>query len=91
MGKEFTNYAMYFDGAQDENALVYLALANQLIREINPNAITIAEDMSGMPGMGLPVGEGGVGFDYRLAMGVPDFWIRNLKTKRLPSPCRHNP
>ncbi|MCL2037930.1 alpha amylase C-terminal domain-containing protein [Candidatus Saccharibacteria bacterium] len=82
MGKEFTNYAMYFDGAQDENALVYLALANQLIREIDPNAITIAEDMSGYPGLAMPLEQGGIGFDFRMSMGVADYWIKLIKEKR---------
>jgi len=52
-----------------------------MIREIRPGAVTIAEDMSGMPGMCLPIQSGGIGFDYRLSMGVPDFWIRTLRTR----------
>ena len=79
LGKAFTNYDAYFDAGIDEDALVYLGLANFLIHEIKPEAITIAEDMSGLPGLAAPVGEGGLGFDYRLAMGIPDFWIRLLK------------
>ncbi len=79
LGKAFTNYDAYFDAGIDEAALVYLGLANALIHEIKPEAITIAEDMSGLPGLAAPVGEGGLGFDYRLAMGIPDFWIRLLK------------
>ncbi len=63
-------------------AVTYLQLANELIRQVNPKAITIAEDMSGMPGMCLPIEDGGIGFDYRLAMGMPDMWIRTVKERR---------
>jgi 1,4-alpha-glucan branching enzyme len=79
LGRDFTNYKMYYDGGQDEDAIVYLTLANKLIHEINPYAITIAEEMSGMPGLGSPIVDGGYGFNYRLAMGVPDFWIKLIK------------
>ena len=75
----FTNYDMYFSMNTDTDAVVYLQLANELIHEINPNAITIAEDMSGMPGMCIPIKDGGIGFDYRLSMGVADLWIKMLK------------
>lgn len=79
---DFTSYAQYYDGNQDENAIVYLGVANMMIHQINPDAVTIAEDMSGMPGMALPVEEGGIGFDYRLGMGVPDYWIKIVKEKK---------
>ena len=75
----FTNYDMYFSMNTDTDAVTYLQLANELIHEINPNAITIAEDMSGMPGMCIPIEDGGIGFDYRLSMGVPDLWIKTIK------------
>ncbi|WP_246503509.1 alpha-amylase family glycosyl hydrolase [Clostridium polyendosporum] len=78
LGTAFDNYEKYFSMNTDIDALNYLQLANELIREIRPDAITIAEDMSGMPGMCLPVRDGGIGFDYRLAMGIPDFWINTL-------------
>ena len=81
LGVDFTNYKQYFDMTTNTDAIAYLMLANKLIHEVNPNAITIAEEMSGMPGMCLPTSEGGIGFDYRLAMGDPDFWIKTLKTK----------
>ncbi|MCX7986368.1 MAG: alpha amylase C-terminal domain-containing protein [Bacteroidales bacterium] len=81
LGKNFTHYDMYFDGNQDEDAIVYLMLANKLVHEINPNAITIAEEMSGMPGLAATIHEGGYGFDYRLAMGVPDYWIKLVKER----------
>ncbi len=81
MGGSFSHYDQYFGGNIDGDALVYLQLANQLAHEIDPHAITVAEDMSGMPGMARPVDEGGLGFDYRLAMGVPDHWIKLLKEK----------
>jgi 1,4-alpha-glucan branching enzyme len=82
IGRDFTGYDLYYDGNQDENALTYLALANRVIHQVNPRAITIAEDMSGMPGMAFPVEEGGLGFDYRMSMGVPDYWIKLIKEKR---------
>src|SRR5665647_442779 len=72
----FTSYNDYFDDSVDEDALTYLALANRMIHDIRPDAITIAEDVSGMPGLAVPQLEGGFGFDYRFAMGVPDYWIR---------------
>lgn len=79
MGKNFTSYQDYFDGDQDGDAIMYLTLANKLIHEVNPNAITIAEDVSGMPGLAMPLKSGGYGFDYRLAMNIPDFWIKAIK------------
>ena len=82
LGSAFTDYGKYFSMNTDTEAITYLQLANKLIREINPNAITVAEDMSAMPGMCLPIEEGGIGFDYRLAMGLPDLWIKLIKTKR---------
>ena len=82
LGAAFSNLRMYFSLNTDTEAITYLQLANELIHEINPNGITIAEDMSGMPGMTVKVEEGGIGFDYRLAMGLPDMWIRLIKEKR---------
>ena len=79
LGSAFTNYSMYFSMNTDTDAVTYLQLANELIHEINPHAITIAEDMSGMPGMCIPIKDGGIGFDYRLSMGVPDLWIKTIK------------
>ena len=77
--KAFTGYDDYFDDTVDEDALAYLALANEVIHRIRPDAMTVAEDISGMPGLALPVADGGVGFDYRFSMGVPDYWIRLVK------------
>ncbi len=79
LGVAFTDYSKYFSLNTDTEAITYLQLANELIREVNPKAITIAEDMSAMPGMCLPIDEGGIGFDYRLAMGSPDMWIKLIK------------
>jgi len=79
MGKAFTSYDDYFDDSVDEEAIVYLALANRLIHELRSDALTIAEDISGMPGLAVSSSEGGIGFDYRFAMGVPDYWIRLTK------------
>ena len=78
----FTSYDDYFTEEVDESALVYLTLANKLIHGHKPKAITIAEDVSGMPGLAAPVSHGGAGFDYRFAMGVPDNWIRLVKDVR---------
>ncbi len=82
LGSAFTNYDMYFNMNTDLEALNYLQLANELIHEVNPWATTVSEDMSGMPGMCLPIEQGGIGFDYRLAMGEPDYWIKLLKDTR---------
>ncbi len=79
LGSDFVSYKQYFDGNQDKDAIVYLSLANKLIHEFNSSAVTIAEEMSGMPGIAAPVSSGGTGFDYRLAMGVPDIWIKMVK------------
>ena len=79
--RSFGSYDAYFDGQQDEDAIVYLTLANRLIHQVNPTAVTIGEDMSGMPGMASATEDGGIGFDYRLSMGVPDFWIKIIKEK----------
>ena len=81
LGTAFDNDNKYFSMNTHVEAITYLQLANELIRQVNPEAITIAEDMSGMPGMCLPIEDGGVGFDYRLAMGLPDMWIRTVKEK----------
>jgi 1,4-alpha-glucan branching enzyme len=81
LSRAFTNYNMYFDGGQDEDAITYFKLSNKLIHEVNPNAITVAEEMSGYPGLAAKVEEGGLGFDYRLAMGIPDYWIKIIKEK----------
>ena len=78
----FDHYDKYFKEGVDWDAIRYLQLANTLIHEINKGAICIAEDMSGMPGISRLVEEGGVGFDYRLGMGIPDYWIKLLKHSR---------
>ncbi len=75
----FAGYEEYFDAGVDANALTYLALANRLVHLVRPDATTIAEDVSGMPALAAPEAEGGIGFDYRFAMGVPDYWIRLVK------------
>ena len=79
LGTSFDHNSKYFSLNTHVEAVTYLQLACQTVRQVNPNAILIAEDMSAMPGMCLPVEEGGIGFDYRLAMGEPDMWIRLLK------------
>lgn len=82
IGRDFTNYSMYYDGNQDEDAIVYLTLANKLIHEVNSQAFTIAEDVSGMPGLASSIENFGIGFDYRMAMGIADFWVKILKDKK---------
>ena len=82
LGTDFNSNDKYFSYNTHVEAVTYLQLANELIRQVNPRAITIAEDMSGMPGMCLPIEDGGIGFDYRLGMGLPDMWIRTVKEKR---------
>ena len=77
--KSFVSYADYFNDNVDQDALTYLALANRLIHTLRPDAVTVAEDVSGMPGLAAPEREGGFGFDYRFAMGVPDYWIKLIK------------
>ena len=81
LGTAFTDYSKYFSLNTDVEAVTYLMLANELTHLFNPSATTIAEDMSAMPGMALPISAGGIGFDYRLSMGIPDFWIKQLKEK----------
>ena len=81
LGTDFNTNDKYFSMNTHTEAITYLQLANELIRQVNPKAITIAEDMSGMPGMCLPIEDGGIGFDYRLAMGLPDMWVKASKTQ----------
>lgn len=79
--RAFSSYEDYFEGI-DKDAITYLSLANKLVHEINPRALTVAEDMSAFPGLAASQNDGGIGFDYRLSMGVPDIWIKTLKEKR---------
>ncbi len=76
---DFDAREKFFDEGVNTDAICYLTLANKLVHELPPTAVTIAEDVSGMPGMCIPIAEGGVGFDYRLGMAIPDFWIKLLK------------
>lgn len=82
LGKAFSGYDDYFNANVEKDAVAYLQLANRVAHIVKADAITIAEDVSGMPGIARPVEEGGIGFDYRLAMGVPDYWIKLLKEKK---------
>ena len=82
LGQAFGGYGDYFNGTQDDNAICYLTLANVLIHEVNPNAITIAEEVSGMPGLASTFKDGGYGFDYRMAMNIPDYWIKTIKEQK---------
>ena len=77
--RDFTEYKFYYDSNQDEDAIAYLTLANNLIHDVSHSIITIAEDMSGMPGLGTPIKDGGIGFDFKMSMGVPDYWIKLIE------------
>lgn len=79
LGESFNNYGDYYNGHEDDNAICYLTLANKLIHEVNPHAVTIAEEVSGMPGLAAKFEDGGYGFNYRMAMNIPDFWIKTIK------------
>jgi 1,4-alpha-glucan branching enzyme len=81
LAKDFLEYADYYKNDVDLDALTYLTLTNRLVNEIKPEAITVAEEMSGFPGIAGPLEYGGQGFKYRLSMGVPDLWIKTLKEK----------
>ena len=82
LGDNFLGYGDYYNGNEDDNAIAYLSLANLLIHEVNSHAITIAEEVSGMPGLAMPFKDGGYGFDYRMAMNIPDYWIKIIKELR---------
>lgn len=77
----FDSASKYFDDEVDSDALLYLQLATTLIHHLNKNSLSIAEEVSGMPGLCRSIKDGGIGFDFRLAMGIPDFWINMLKNK----------
>lgn len=78
LNRDFVSYDDYFTDI-DDDAVAYLTLANQLIHEIKPDALTVAEDLSGLPGLAAPIDDDGIGFDYRLSMGIPDRWIKLIK------------
>ncbi|MFV0468166.1 MAG: alpha amylase C-terminal domain-containing protein [Dysgonomonas sp.] len=82
LGDNFLNYSDYYNGNEDDDAICYLTLANELIHEVNSQAITIAEEVSGMPGLVAKQDAGGYGFDYRMAMNIPDYWIKIIKEKK---------
>lgn len=81
-GVAFDSYEKYFKDGTEWDAITYLQMANELIHAVRPDALSIAEDMSGMPGTCREVKDGGLGFDYRLGMGIPDYWIKLLKHKQ---------
>ena len=78
LGESFAGYGDYFNGHQDDEAITYLTLANEVVHQVNPAAITIAEEVSGMPGLAAKFEDGGYGFNYRLAMNIPDYWIKTI-------------
>ena len=79
LNRVFTTYDDYFGANVDGDAVAYLQMANELAHVVNADTVTVAEDVSGMPGIARPVSEGGLGFDYRLAMGIPDYWTKLIK------------
>jgi 1,4-alpha-glucan branching enzyme len=79
LGEAFCGYGDYYNGHEDDEAICYLTLANLVIHETHPTAISIAEEVSGMPGLAAPFKDGGYGFDYRMAMNIPDYWIKTIK------------
>ena len=81
LGTAFSGYNQYFSMNTDVDAVTYLMLASELIHEYKKGSVAIAEDMSAMPGMCIPVKDGGIGFDYRLSMGLPDYFIKTIKEK----------
>lgn len=78
----FDHYDKYFRDGVDHDAILYLQLATELAKQLRPGVLLVAEDMSGMPGLCRPIAEGGIGFSHRLAMGLPDYWIKLLKHSR---------
>ena len=82
LGTAFSGYNQYFSMNTDVDAVTYLMLASELIHEYKKGSVAIAEDMSAMPGMCLPIKDGGIGFDYRLSMGLPDYFIKTIKEKQ---------
>ncbi len=82
LGTDFVNYGQYFDSSVDEDAWIYCNLANRVIHAVRSDAVTIAEDVSGMPGMAAPIEDCGLGFDYRMAMGVPECWFKLARDVR---------
>ncbi|HKM92144.1 MAG TPA: alpha amylase C-terminal domain-containing protein [Prolixibacteraceae bacterium] len=81
LGKAFGGYDDYFSPNLDYDAVVYFKLANKLIHQVKSDALSIAEDMSGLPGLCAKIDDGGLGFDFRMSMGVPDYWIKTIKEK----------
>jgi len=81
LGKAFSSYDDYFSSNVDNEATTYFRLANKLMKQVNAQSLSVAEDMSGMPGLAVPIADGGLGFDFRMAMGLPDFWIKLIKEK----------
>ena len=74
-----TSREKYFSEGVEYDAITYLQLANHLIHLLHKDTISIAEDVTGMPGLTSTIDDGGIGFDFRLGMGIPDFWIKYLK------------
>ncbi|KAF0990081.1 hypothetical protein HZS_5755 [Henneguya salminicola] len=76
------DYKEYFGMQVDLESTAYIQLANYMLKQYYPHIIIIAEEVSGMPALCRSIEEGGFGFDYRLAMAIPDMWIKVLKEKK---------
>ena len=81
LGTNFASNNQYFSMNTDVEAVCYLQMATHVAHTFKKGSICIAEDMSAMPGMCLPIEDGGLGFDYRLSMGLPDFFIKTIKER----------
>ncbi|KAG8696077.1 alpha-1,4-glucan branching enzyme [Ceratobasidium sp. 394] len=75
-------YHEYYGPGADHEGIIYLMIANDMLHQLYPHVITIAEDVSGIPLQCVTIDKGGIGFDYRLAMAVPDMWIKMLKEQK---------
>jgi 1,4-alpha-glucan branching enzyme len=82
MNRNFDSLQSYYGNVLDSDAVLYLKLANETAHECRSDVLTIAEDVSGLPGLARPQQEGGLGFDFRLGMGIPDFWIKLIKEQK---------
>ncbi|KAG8075748.1 hypothetical protein GUJ93_ZPchr0006g43795 [Zizania palustris] len=63
----------------DKDALIYLILANEMLHELHPDIITIAEDATFYPGLCEPTTQGGLGFDYWVNLSIPEMWLWHLE------------
>ena len=89
LGKAFGGYGDYYDGGQDTDAITYLTLANKLIHKLNPRAITIAEEMSGMPGLATPFADGGLASTTAWPWAYPTTGSNCLRSRKTRTGSPH--